>query len=387
MIKKVLLGLVILFLIIAIYLFFNHEVISINFSKMLFYNDGYDVHNLPDKLVEKDLPLFEGGPMHEIVGFAGQDLGSKDLREISKEYLANFTFDQNTKWPEKSKLPEGFNPEKIFEMCKDPGLEVKELHEKGITGKGISVAVFDKPIFSSHQEFQDRMNYIRIAPEDEKKFKYHFHGIMCVSILAGKICGVAPDAEIYYFACPDNDIEHSYYYSKAINKVIEINNSLPDEKKIRVISISDSFDLRYKDALEKAEKEGITVIYSNFLGIRNFLWGGASPFKDKDDPMNYEYADYCIENNVVREDSIMIPGNYRTVASNIGKDGYLYNADGGFSSAIPYVVGLAALAWQVNEDLTINEIINLLHETKTRLPGNNVVNPSEFINRVKLEVK
>lgn len=383
MIKKVILGLICLLLIGTIFLVINQNLISITMSKYLFYKDGYNIESLPDILNENDLPLVELGTLVHIVGFSGKNLVNKDLSELSKDFLVKIPFDHNTKWPEENKLPMGFSPDKILEKCKDPGLGVRQLHKNDITGKGISVAVFDKPMIPNHKEFEDRINYIRIAPEDEKKFEFHFHGIQCASILAGKTVGVAPDVELYYYACPDNKIDHSYYYSLAIDKVIEKNKTLPSQKKIRIISISDYFDVKYKAALDKAENEGIVVIYSGLLYDHNFLWGGASSLKDKNTPINYEYADWCLENNKVNEDSLLIPGSYRTTASNTEKNSYIYSVEGGCSFAIPYVAGLVALAFQENKDLTVDEIFNLLHETKSRLSDKNVVNPTKFIERVK----
>jgi 4-aminobutyrate aminotransferase-like enzyme len=36
----------------------------------------------------------------------------------------------------------------------NPGLGIRKLHEYGITGKGISVAVIDKPILSTHRAYE-----------------------------------------------------------------------------------------------------------------------------------------------------------------------------------------------------------------------------------------
>lgn len=51
--------------------------------------------------------------------------------------LIKTSFDTQTKWPPKNKLPKNFDPQKIIEISKDPGLGIKALHKSGITGKGV----------------------------------------------------------------------------------------------------------------------------------------------------------------------------------------------------------------------------------------------------------
>jgi len=52
----------------------------------------------------------------------------------------------------------------------------------------------------------------------------------------------------------------------------------------------------------------------------------------------------------------------------------------GFNWSIPYIVGLAGLAWGIDDSLTIDEIYALLKETKTvSTTGNLIINPKAFI--------
>ncbi len=72
------------------------------------------------------------------------------------------------------------------------------------------------------------------------------------------------------------------------------------------------------------------------------------------------------------------------MAQNRENEAYVYWGDGGFSWAIPYFTGLAALAWGLDENLTIEEIYALIRETKsTTSKGRYLVNPTAFIERVK----
>jgi len=57
--------------------------------------------------------------------------------------LANF--DSLTSWPPAGKLPAGFSVQQTMEMGKDPGLGIRDLHAKGITGRGVGIAIIDQP--------------------------------------------------------------------------------------------------------------------------------------------------------------------------------------------------------------------------------------------------
>lgn len=342
----------------------------------------------PEKLssVVTDDELAEHNSEIEMIGgFSKKDVSQKDLSQVTIGGISDISFDEATKWPEESKLPKGFNPNKWFSTGKDPGLNLSKIHEKGITGKGISVAIIDKPIRSTHNEFKDNMTYIKIDNPDEAN--PHFHGLACASILAGKTCGVAKDSKLYYFSTPDVGKDRFTGYIDAINKIIEMNESLPKEEKIKIVSVSDGIGekdknySKWQETIKKANSEGLTVVYSNLLG-KNFVWGGCDPSKDRNNPLNYKLTNYLKGKNI-DQTNIIVPGDFRTTASNDGDNDYVYWGEGGFSWAIPYVAGLSALAWQVNPDLTFDQIIDKLIETKTTTAeGRYIINPEKFINSI-----
>jgi len=106
------------------------------------------------------------------------------------------------------------------------------LHEEGITGKGISAAIFDKPINPRHKEIQDHIIYIPVHSDrtkDDQRDRIHFHGIACASILCGKTTGVAPDTKLYYFAVAD-DANYTYSYCLALEKLLAVNDTLPENQ-------------------------------------------------------------------------------------------------------------------------------------------------------------
>jgi len=351
---------------------------------------GYNPAEYPEVLEESQFQ--DADNLARLYGFIDWDYSSKDMTRLSREFMALQAFDQRTIWPEKHGLPKGFQPGEWLEIGKGPGLKVAELHRRGITGKHVAVAVFDKYINPDHVEFKDRIVFHRIKSDLAEDFQYrlHFHGISCASILCGKTLGVAPDATLHYFAVPD-DARNSHNYCLALEELLRVNAELPEKNKIRAVSISDGISRKDADIyekwqglLQKAREAGVAVICSDAATtFATFTWGGCPPFSDREDPKNYAYAAWPLNNDKDHREKILLPADCRTAAQNRDNDAYVYWGDGGFSWAIPYFAGLAALAWGVDEGLTIEAIYSLIKETKTRTPqGICVVNPVGFMERV-----
>jgi subtilisin family serine protease len=352
------------------------------------YRWGIDPDSLPQVVYEEDIPDLPMGSADWIWQFAGKDLSDKDLSNLSLAYLSETTFDENTQWPPSTRLPQGFVPAEWLERAKDPGLGVRELHRQGITGQGVVVAVIDKPIRHQHQEFGDRLQYHEVFEGSTRGQSPHFHGIACASILAGRTVGVAPEATIHYFATPDVG-ENFHYYSIAVDSIIAVNRSLPEAERIRLVSISDGLgrDNPYREewaaALDRLAAAGVEIIYSAGGKLDGFIWGGSPTYANRGDAATYELALY-LKGREVSQDRIIIPADYRTTASNIADAPYIYWGAGGWSWAMPYAAGLAALAWQVAPDLTLAEIENLLRETAAPAAnGLRVVQPLDFLRRVQ----
>ncbi len=352
---------------------------------------GYNPADYPEVLKEKDFE--DAAYVDKIHGFSDWDYRSKDMTQLSLEFLALQAFDERTKWPGKDKRPAGFQPKKWLETGKDPGLRIRELHRNGINGEGVSVAVFDKYINQEHEEFSKRMVFHKIKSPLAKDFQYriHFHGIACASILGGKNIGIAPGAILHYFAVPD-DGNNSYNYCLALEELLKVNTKLPAREKIRAVSISDGISRkdpeiykRWQELIQKAGQEGVAVIYSDSKTTHAvFTWGGCPPFLDRNNPENYDYSLWPRNNDEKHAEKIILPADYRTTAQNYEKTAYAYWGDGGFSYAIPYFAGLAVLAWSLDENLSIEEIYHLIKETRAKTSkGCYVVNPLDFIKALK----
>ena len=282
------------------------------------------------------------------------------------------------------RIAKGYSPAKWLQAGKDSGLQINRFTGAGLTGKGISVAIFDKPILSSHKELAGHIVYITVGSDTGCDSTV----LACASILLGETCGVAPEAKLYYFAVQD-DGKNFYNYSLAMDKLIRLNKTLLPKNKIRIVSISDGIMKgdknwqRWQIALKEANDNGIIVLYGNNVG-GDFCWGGCPPFKNRDNPKNYS-VEKVAQGHDIEKSKIILPGEYRTTASNQGKNEYIYWGEGGFSWAISYLAGLYALGLQIDPDLTSGQIRDSLIKTKSfNSEGYGVVNPIGYINEIKV---
>ncbi len=130
--------------------------------------------------------------------YRSSNLSALDLTQ-SLEGLLTSDFDSQTVWPPAEKLPAGFDPQKIMELGKDPGLGVRQMHTQGITGLGVGIAIIDQPMLVDHQEYMSQLRLyeeINIDPGTESQM----HGPAVASIAVGKTVGVAPEADLYFIA-------------------------------------------------------------------------------------------------------------------------------------------------------------------------------------------
>lgn len=275
------------------------------------------------------------------------DLSGLDVRDHLND-LSNASFDSKTQWPDV--LPDGFDPGEIMEMGRDPGLNVRALHARGLTGKGVGVAVLDLRLMVEHVEYADRL----LAYEECAAVKEFIptdwgtmHGPAAASVAVGKTVGVAPEADLYYFTLET--------LADGIARVIAINHHLPPSRKIRVISISQDIRKYAKEperalaAIDQARSEGIYTIY---VDSEKFAIGGLgrNPLKNPNDFKSYSQR--LLNFQPDSPDCLMLPVDSRCVASPGGVNDYVFYREGGLSWAIPYVAGLFAVACQANHAVT-----------------------------------
>lgn len=329
------------------------------------------------------------------------DISNFDL-EAYQEELQYINFDTDTVWPET--LPEDFNPDEIIELGKNPGLGVRSLHEQGITGKGVNIAIIDQGLLLEHEEYQDNIMLYELLHCSDVSAQ--MHGPAVTSIAVGKNIGVAPDAKVYYIASTFGTFTNNGFnedltaMADGIKRVLEINKVLPEDEKIRVISISKGFDEgvkgcnEVKEAIELAKETNVFVVTtSTEKNYDLFLMGlGREYEKDPEDVNSYEpglfWAESYFNDSFFREKKLLLaPMDSRTYASFTGVSDYAFGRSGGLSWTCPWIAGLYALCVQVQPDMTINEFIEAAYATGDTIPISNEgeeLNFGTIINPVKL---
>ena len=302
------------------------------------------------------------------------DLRSSDLTKLdlskSKDDLLHADFDSKTQWPPTDKMPADFDWQEIMETSKDPGLGIQDLHQQGIDGTGISIAIIDQPLLVDHVEYKDRVRLyeeINVTPDSRAAM----HGAAVTSIAVGKTVGVAPQANLYYIGSWTGDWEpgtnnftwNFTYYAQAVRRILEINKDLPADHKIRVIAMQVGWSpdqAGYDEitaAVNEAKAQGIFVVSSSLSDIYGLHFQGLGKLPTSD-PNNFESylpgswweKDYY--DGMPLKDTLLIPMDSRTTASPNGTEDYVFYRKGGWSWSIPYIAGTYALAVQVKPDIT-----------------------------------
>lgn len=284
----------------------------------------------------------------------------------SKEDIATCTFNEYTSFEGNEEYKS-----ELLEIGKKPGLGVSRLHVKGITGKGINVGIIDFPLDPSHPEFNGKIT--KICDVETIENCYNMHAPAVTSLLVGDTIGVAPGAKVFFAGtlfgtgCID-----ARYATERLDWLVEENQKLPTDQKIRVVSVSAVLSGRktqfangdlWEEAVARAMDEGILVIDANYYEDGWILPAYfTDPFK-RDTPKNLtpgfphlatgEFLESLKNDNVDVANKIFVPVAGRTVAEQYQPNeyGYTYWSKGGISWGIPYVAGVLALGWQVNPTL------------------------------------
>jgi hypothetical protein len=175
-------------------------------------------------------------------------------------------------------------------------------------------------------------------------------------------------------------------WAKAVRRIVKINENLPADRKIRVLSLSWGWSTKstgYDEitaAVNEAKDAGIFVISSS-LGLTDELYFqglGRKPLDypnqfesylpglwwEKDyfaDPLNYKFG------NSPKE-LLLVPMDSRTTASPTGTEDYAFYRVGGWSWSIPYLAGMYTLAAQVIPDITPKEFWDAALKTGKTIP-------------------
>jgi len=347
-----------------------------------------------------DMKNFTGKSGYPILTFEHLDVSDYDLSKLN---ILNVRYAEDTKWPEdENKLPKGFKPKEFLEYRKNPGLGIRKLHKQGIDGKGRNVAVIDLFRLYDHIEYHNQLKgYEEIHIDENNRSGLN---AALVSSLVGKTCGVAPRANLYYYAV-DNANRTQVYFAEAIRKVCELHKRLVGEGKSGIDAIliikgltfeGFSNEEGYSDtikALEEAEKLGIWCRVGSARFEKYGMWREERIYCKYDGDVDNSDDFVLSENSVLRRvpldqeelfrNSLSFPNGGWTHAQEVSMEDYAFDHSAGPFSAT-YAVGLYLLAKSVKTDLTAEEYWRLGIETGDFKKGiGTIVNPQRLINELK----
>ncbi len=267
-----------------------------------------------------------------------------------------------------------------------PGLSIRELHTLGIDGTGIGVAIIDQKLLVDHCEYAKSIVYYKEMQSLDGE-PNSMHGPAVSSILVGKNCGVAPGANLYYWAIPVQGEESGgALYARAVKDVILFNSTLSEEGRIRILSISNGFRKEeggdeFAQAIKEAWDSGIAVFTSTlpyFTDPVIAVYNAALKKGGSRDEVN----DYVVQPDVIKHRGqsaetivqirhqqgngkisykpVWVPVEPRLLASPRGTKKYELFSTGGDSWATPYVAGVAALILQANPRLSNKQVVEII---------------------------
>lgn len=280
-------------------------------------------------------------------------------------------------WPSPDKLPNGINPAQILESRKYP-TEMTQLHTRGKTGYGISIAIIDQRLNTTHPEYANNIAHYEVIDNPFMPKKgIDYHGSLVAGCAVGRETGTAPRASLYYVAAPGRDktddgkyIPSRRYYIAAIQKILEINKTLPENQKIRFLSCSwgnksDALCAECDEIFAECERNGIMVIGGAYHNLGTFPCDKRYPNKT-----NY----------------VGIPTDGKTTS--FWRGGYKYTRQGGSSSTFPYMAGVYACALQGNQIFCtrpnwIHELQEIMQRTAIESEnGGKIINPTGIADTV-----
>ena len=229
--------------------------------------------------------------------------------------------------------------------------------EKGYTGKGITIALFDGPVDTSAPELAGANSTVNDSPDGVR------HATDMATLLVSPYTGVAPDATLYTYQATTEDSQpggtcrNGADAADSIDKLI--NQAVDDGAQIISMSLSNSeHGSEIKWAIARAISEGVIIVSSSGNSAkdenRSHLgkWSGIVGVT----AINTDgtFASYSSWGNGVVTAAVGGPVN--TVDANTGAP----TTTSGTSNATALVSGMLALARQKWPDATTNQILQSL---------------------------
>ena len=304
--------------------------------------------SITNEWIEEQLNADKKGGFNDFMmwGFCYRDLRKSNFQNIDKSLLLKIPFNSYTKWPKY--LPAGFSPQLMLKK-RPLGYGFNEVHQQGFTGKGVLVAVIDHPSNINHIEISKQVKEVIVL--EEKYNCSHFHGLAVISHLCGKSIGIAPEAEVIFYAGQPlggktKEERYDRFNHYAIMCLKDIKKQIIMGKSIRIVNLSNSWltqgnsQLKAEAKLIRDELESMgCVVIDSPRFFENFCYLNCIGGEDIQNIDNYQQPAF-FQNDEMKSINFVSGGTF--CASYLSKRGYEYNPVGSASYSIPQLCGLYA---------------------------------------------
>ena len=307
-------------------------------------------------------------------GFCFEDLSNCTFSDDIKENIIS-----KVPWSTRTIFPKN-HPFHFNDSIYHVEDEVKNLHEQGIDGRGVNIAVIDFAFETIPDELKECIIFHQNCKYD---YEVHFHGTTVATQIAGKNLGIAPKSNIYFYGTRqkrDNIIIDDY---DALCDIYEKNKNGANIKIVNISASKQRQNEKYNEIINKLLEQGCFVIDSSVFG-ENFTCINRNPNTGK---LYYsDWQEATMKDGKYNEKIAIITGCKMTPLVTTEHD-YLYCGQATYSWAIPKLVGFFALALQIQSDLTYDEFIELAISNKKEQDGITLFNMEGIINKLNKKIK
>ena len=332
-------------------------------------------------------------PISSVLPF--QDVRWKDLtnieNQLDSDMIRTLVYNEKTVWP----LSYESYAEEIMEMGKDPGLGIRNIHALGITGQNVHVGIIDQNLCADyHPEYADKIVEYYDTGCNTSDTEGSNHGPSVISLFVGETVGVAPDAKVYYVAAPTWTGD-AKYLADGLDWIVKKNSELPADQKIRVVSVSagpsgeGSPFTKNKELWDQAYQRAVdsNILVLDCTSHHRLNSACYYDISNRNDITKCKpgWPNSATLDPDAYKDVICTPSSLRTTAEQFEKGDYSFRYSGmaGVSWSVPYLAGVLALGWQVNPDLSQEQITDYIFETAYIYNEYyRIINPAAFIEKI-----
>ena len=227
-----------------------------------------------------------------------------------------------------------------------PEESVIKLHEEGLDGKDVNVAVIDYCFKTVHNEIKDSL----VSYTNMGDARPHFHGSTVSSIFCGKNIGIAPGAKLHFYQVSDRSVELQIEgVIKSLEDIYEKNNQGSNIKVVNISAMAHRKDSRYEPLVEKLLGQGCYVI-----DCYDFVKKYTCINRD----INTKEYYYSFPQNEVLEkekNKLAVVSGGKMLPLNETENDYKFDGRSSNSWATPVLCGFFTIALQIKPDITFEQ--------------------------------